>query len=132
MNTNTQPTIWEVPGDVWAIIAPIFNECYPARPKGPLRVNVRPVLHGLIFRLHTGCQWHQLPRPFGDDGSVHRHCRDWCQRGIWARLWAVLVEACEALGGVGGPWQAADAAMGKAWLEGDPVGRNPTDRGKRG
>ena len=56
MDTKTQPTIWEVPDDVWTIIEPILNECYPAKPKGHRRVDLRPVLNGIIFRLRTGCQ----------------------------------------------------------------------------
>jgi putative transposase len=49
-----------------------------------------------------------------------------------ARLWAVLVDACDEMGGVNWQWQAADAAMGKAQMGGDLVGRHPTDRGKKG
>ena len=48
------------------------------------------------------------------------------------KIWAVLVEECEELGGVGWEWQSADAAMGKARFGGDKVGPNPTDRGKKG
>ena len=132
MDTNTQPTIWEVPDDVWTLIEPILDECYPAKPKGHRRVDLRPVLNGIIFRLRTGCQWHQLPRQFGDDSTGHRHFQHWCQRGILARIWAVLVETCDALGGVDWPWQAADAARGQARMGGDLVGRHPTDRGKKG
>lgn len=132
MDTKTQPTIWEIPDDVWTLIEPILSECYPAKPKGHRRVDLRPVLNGIIFRLRTGCQWNQLPQQFGDDSTVHRHFQRWCQRGILARLWSVLVETCEDLGGVDWQWQAADTAMGKARMGGELVGRNPTDRGKKG
>ena len=132
MHATVQPTIWEVPDDVWTMIEPILNECYPAKPKGHRRVNLRRVLNGIIFRLRTGCPWNQLPTPFGDDSTVHRHFQPWCQRGILARLWAVLVEACAELGGVDWPWQAADAARGQARRGGDLVGRHPTDRGQKG
>jgi putative transposase len=127
-----QPTIWEIPDDVWPFIATMLDEDYPAKPKGHRRVDLRCVLNGIIFRLRTGCQWNQLPKPFGDDSTVHRHFQRWCQRGILARIWAVLVESCDELGGVDWQWQAADTAMGKARMGGDLVGRNPTDRGKRG
>jgi putative transposase len=127
-----QPTIWEIPDDVWPLIQTILDEHYPAKPKGHRRGALRRVLNGLIFRVRTGCQWSQLPKPFGDDSTVHRHFQRWCQRGILARLGAVLVEACDALGGVDWQWQAADAAMGKARMGGHLVGRNPTDRGKQG
>ena len=132
MDTTAQPTSWEVPDDVWTLIEPLLNEWYPAKPKGHRRVDLRRVLNGIIFRLRTGCQWNQLPKQFGDDSTVHRHFQQWCQRGIMARLWAMLVEGCDELGGVDWQWQAADTAMGKARMGGDLVGCNPTDRGKKG
>jgi putative transposase len=127
-----QPTIWEIPDEVWPLIQTILDAHYAAKPKGHRRVDLRRVLNGIIFRVRTGCQWNQLPQQFGDDSTVHRHFQQWCQRGILARLWAVLVEACDELGGVDWQWQAADAAMGKARMGGDLIGRNPTDRGKKG
>ena len=132
MNAYTQPTIWEVPDDVWTLIEPVLKEVYPAKPTGPRRVELRRVLNGMICRLRTGCQWNQLPQPFGDDSTVHRHCQRWGDLGVFERIWAVRVQACEALGGVDWPWQAADAAMGNARMGGDLVGRHPTDRGQKG
>jgi putative transposase len=95
-------------------------------------MDLRRVLNGLIFRLRTSCQWNKLPVCFGDDSTGHRHFQPWCQRDIFAQLWAVLVEACDALGGVDWQWQVADAAMGNARMGGDLVGRHPTDRGQKG
>jgi putative transposase len=132
MDTNTQPTIWEVPDQVWTIIAPILNEYYPATPKGPRRVDLRPVRNGSILRLRTGGQGHRVPKQCGDHRTVHRHFQPWCQRGIWARLWAVWVEAGDEWGGGDGQWQAADAAMSNAHMGGDVGGRHPTDRGNKG
>lgn len=100
MDTATQPTIWEVPDDVGALVEPILNDCYPAKPKGHRRVDRRRVLNGIIFRLRTGCQWHQLPKQLGDDSTVHRHFQQWGPRGLFAPIGAVLVEACDVLGGV--------------------------------
>jgi putative transposase len=68
-----QPTIWEIPDDVWPLIQTIWDEHSPAKPKGHRRVDLRRVLNGIIFRLRTGCQWNQLPTQFGDDSTVPRH-----------------------------------------------------------
>jgi putative transposase len=114
------------------MIHTIVDEPYPATPKGHRRVDLRRVRHGLRFRLRTGCHWPHLPKPFGDDSTVPRHVQHWCQQGLFARIWAVLSEACDELGGVDGPWQAADTRLGKARMGGDLVGRNPTDRGNKG
>ena len=77
MDTHTPPTLWEVPDDVWTLIAPLRNACYSAKPMGHRRVDRRPVLHGLIFRRRTGGPWHQRPKPYGDDSPVPRHCQPW-------------------------------------------------------
>jgi putative transposase len=103
MKTYTPPTIWEVPDDVWTLIEQVLHEVYPAKPKGHRRVHLRRVLNGISFRLRTGCQWHQRPKPCGDDSTVHRHFQRWCDLGVVERLGAVLVQACAALGGVA--WQ---------------------------
>ena len=126
------PTVWAIPDDVWPLLHRILDEHYPAQPKGHRRVDLRRVLNGIIFRLRTGGQWNQLPPQLGDDSRVHRHFQLWSQRGVVARIWAVLGEACDELGGVDWQWPAADAAMGKARMGGDRVGRHPTDRGKGG
>jgi putative transposase len=63
---------------------------------------------------------------------VHRWFQRWCRNGIFEKVWAVLVEACEELGAVDWKWQAADGMLGKARFGGDKVGKNPTDRGKPG
>lgn len=74
------------------------------RPRGCLR----RVLNGIIYCLRTGTQWNRLPREFGSDTTVH----DWFQRfaadGVFERLWAVLVDVCDELGGVDWEWQSAD------------------------
>jgi transposase len=127
-----QPTIWEIPDEVWPLIQTILDAHYPAMPKGQRRVDLRRVLHGILFRLRPGGQWHQLPQHFGDDRTVHRHVQPWCQRGILARRWAVVVAACDEWGGVDWPWQAADAALGTARMGGDLRGRTPTARGEKG
>jgi len=86
MDTKTQPTIWEVPDDVWVIIEQVLNDLYPSQPKGHRRVDLRRVLNGIIVRWRIGCQWNRLPACVGDDSTVHRHFQQWCQRGIFTRL----------------------------------------------
>ena len=132
MDTYTQPTIWEVPDDVWMLIEQVLNALYPAKPKGPRRVDLRRVLNGVIFRLRTGCQWHQLPQQFGDDSTVHRHFQRWCTLGVFAQIWTILVQEGEELGGVNWPWQSADAAMGKARFGGIESAPIPRIGGRRG
>ena len=118
------PTIWRVPDDLWTQIVALLNEHDPVKPTGRKRIDQRAALDAIIFRLRSGCQWNQLPTDFPDDSSVHRTFQRWIERGIFERIWALVVQACDELGGVDWEWQAADAAMGKARLGGiksDPI-----------
>lgn len=78
-----------------------MREDAPLPPKtrdGRFRIDWRRAISGIIFRLRFGCQWNQFPKQFGDDGSIHRWLQRWCQNGVFATVWAVLVEHRNVLG----------------------------------
>jgi len=133
---KAEPTIWRMPDDVWVIMEEILRREYPRHPQDRRRVDLRGVLDGVIYKLRTGCPWNRIPREYGDDSTIHRHFQAWCQEGIFEELWRQLILRCEELGGVVWEWQSADTSMGKARgkseMGRDAVGRNPTDRGKKG
>ncbi len=111
-------TIWEVPDELWAVLAPLIAAVDPPKPTGRRREDARAILNALVFRMRSGCQWNQLPERFPDDSTVHRTFQRWVRLGLFVQLWAVLLEQCAELGGVDWEWQAADGAMGKARLGG--------------
>jgi len=111
-------TVWEVPDVLWEQIEPVLLEADPPNPRGRPRADARRALDGIIFRLRSGCQWNRLPKEFGDDSTIHRTFQRWVDRGVFTRIWALLVQKCEDLGEVQWRWQSADAAMGKARLGG--------------
>ena len=121
-------TIWEISDELWRRIEPILLEDAPPTPRakgGRPRIDWRKAIDGIIFRLRSGCQWNKLPKHFGDDSSVHRWFQRWCRIGVFAKIWAVLVEACDDLGAVEWKWQAADGALGKARFGGEKDGQKP-------
>lgn len=119
------PPIWEASDELWAIVEPILAELDPSKPCGRKRIDQRAAFDAIIFRLRTGCQWNHLPAEYPDDSSVHRTFQRWVERGVFDRIWAVVQEACEDLGGCDWEWQAADTAMGKARKGGTRLVRIP-------
>ncbi len=107
-------TIWNCPDELWEMIEPVLEELDPPHQGHRPRIDPRKALDGIIFHLRSGCQWNHLPREFGDDSSVHRTMQRWIERGVFQRLWGLLVESSEELDGVDWQWQSADAAMAKA------------------
>ncbi len=131
-NQKLLPTIWSVPDSRWSVLERILAEFdFPART-GRKRIDARSALDAIIFRLCSGCPWNRLPKELPDDSSVHRTFQRWVRLGVFDRIWAVLLEACEDLGGCDWECQAADTAMGKARFGGDLVGPIPTDCAKAG
>ena len=119
------PTIWEVNDELWAIIQSILDELDPPAKTGRPRTDERAALNGIIYQMRSGVQWNQLPEQFGDDSSVHRTMQRWISKGVFERIWALLIENCEELGGVNWEWQSADGAMGKARFGGILSARIP-------
>ncbi len=112
------PTIWRVPDDLWRVVERVLKELDPPKRTGRKRIDPRGALDAIIFRLRSGCQWNRLPSEFPDDSSVHRTFQRWVKLKVFDRIWAVLLEACEDLGGCDWEWQAADGWLGKARLGG--------------
>jgi len=109
------PTIWEAPDALWEkLFLPLLNELDPPSHMGRPRADQRRCLDGMIYRARTGCQWNHLPARFGSDSTVHRTVCRWDARGVFDRLWAVLIYHCEELQAVHWEWQAADGCMNKA------------------
>src|SRR5215211_8189936 len=126
------PTIWRVPDELWEIIEPILEKHDPPKSTGRPRIDRREALDAIIFRIRSGCQWNRLPKEYPDDSSVHRTLQRWIGLGVFERIWAVVQEACEDLGGCDWEWQAADGAMRKARLGGTSWAPTPLIAPSRG
>jgi transposase len=124
------PPIWEAADNVWAIVEPILTELDPPKPYGRTRFDQRAAFDAISFRLRTGCQSNHLPAEFPDGSSVHRTFQRWVERGVFDRLWAVIHEACEELGGCDWEWQAAPRSARPE--QGDHGGPNPTGLAQNG
>jgi transposase len=111
------PPIWRTPDELREVVEPILAEQDPPKP-GPERIDQRGALDAIIFRVRGGGQWNRLPKEYPDASSVHRTLQRWVGLGVFERLWAVVQEACEDLGGCDWGRQAADGAMRKARLGG--------------
>ena len=97
---ETSDTIWEVTDELWAEIQPIILELAPPKLSRRKRANSRQISNSIIFWLRSGCQWNKLPKELGDDSTVHRTFQRWVKKKLFTRIWTMLVERCEEMGGV--------------------------------
>ena len=86
-----------------------------------------------MYVLRTGCQWKALPHErFGSASAVHKRFLEWEKAGVFEAIWKAGLAEYDQMGGIGWRWQSVDGAMFKGPLAQEAVGRNPTDRGKKG
>ena len=53
--------------------------------------NLRLVVEGILYRLRTGLPWRDLPDYFGFWNSVYKKFNSWSARGIWKKVFNLLV-----------------------------------------
>lgn len=131
---------WEVSDELWKRVEPFIP--LPARDPqrqylrkagaGRKPIAYRTVFEGIVYVLRTGCQWKALPKErFGSASAIHAYFLKWARAGLFSKLWEAGLTEYDELIGIAWDWQSIDAAMTKAPLAQESVGRNPTDRGKK-
>ena len=131
---------WIVTDDFWQRVEPLIparqrvaGKTYlrqpgAGRPPKPARL----VFEAIFYVLRTGCQWKALPAErFGSASAVHKRFLEWEAADVFGNLWKAGLAEYDEMQGIAWRWQSIDAAMFKAPLAQESVGRNPTDRGKK-
>jgi len=129
---TTLETIWYIPDDLWGKIRPLLGREKAAGTVGRPPVPFRTCLDGILFVLRTGCQWKRAPKEFGSGSTLHRRFQAWARRGVFKRIWRLLLKEYDEVRGIRWRWQALDSATTKAPLGGEATGNSPVDRGKLG
>ena len=52
----------------------------------------RTVVNGILFVLHTGIAWEDLPSEFGKFKTVYNRFRRWVKSGLWDRIFEALID----------------------------------------
>ncbi len=133
--------LWEVSNVLWERVAPFIphpkrdpNKTYKRKAgAGRKPLDPRQGFAGILHVLRTGCQWKALPKErFGSPSSIHAYFGQWLFVGSFLDLWKAGLAEYDELKGIEWSWLSIDGSMVKAPLAQDPVGRKPTDRGKKG
>src|SRR5487761_50206 len=92
---------WIVSDELWELIEPLLPKTerrfrYPGRKRFP----DRQALQGILFVLHTGVAWTQLPAElgFGSGVTCWRRLDEWQRAGVWEQLHALLLARLRAAG----------------------------------
>jgi transposase len=94
---------WQISDDNWEKMAPLLPVYTTRHPLGThrKRVDNRAAMNAIFFVLRTGCQWNTLNATgICSPSSAHRRLQEWCDTGVFERLWQNGLLACENLDGI--------------------------------
>jgi putative transposase len=73
----------------WALIAAFMPQ--RRRLGRPREVDLRAIVHAILYILATGCQWRALPRDFPSRSTIQGYFYRWRDDGTWQRINLALV-----------------------------------------
>ena len=89
---------YELSDRQWQRIAPLFphpmHHGKPGRPAG----DYRPLVNGILWILHTGAPWRDLPERYGPWQTVWRQFNTWRRDGAWVRIVTSLLDELDDKG----------------------------------
>ena len=83
----------------WSVIAPIipkppFQKKKTGRPRRPNR----DVLNGILWVLHTGAQWKELPKRYPPYQTCHRRFQEWVRAKVFQKILRALAKSLQRKG----------------------------------
>jgi transposase len=72
----------------WALIEPLLPQNEPK--KGRPWNDHRPLVNGMVWILHTGAPWRDLPERYGPWQTVYDRFNRWSKDGTWDRVLEAL------------------------------------------
>jgi transposase len=89
----------------WLMIADLFLEPPPSPRGGRPPVPPRPCLEGVLWILHSGARWKDLPLNFPSPATCWRRLKKWTKSGVFAEAWRRLLGQLDHLRGI--DWEQA-------------------------
>jgi transposase len=63
--------------------------------KGRPRLDDRRIFEAILWVLHTGARWDDIPVRLGSRATCHRRFQQWCRDGSFQRAWGALMRAMD-------------------------------------
>jgi transposase len=98
----------------WERIASFFPHPTHQEGRGRPWEDHQRIVNGILWRLHTGAPWRDIPERYGPWETMYSRFRRWRQDGTWARILTHLLEDLEQQGRLGHQLWLVDATVVRA------------------
>ena len=78
---------YDLTDEEWALLEPLFPKQGPTGQRGrPIENDLRQVFNGILWILHSGAPWRDLPERYGPWPTVYRWFLRWCEDEFFASM----------------------------------------------
>src|SRR5215207_9692893 len=95
------PHRYEMPQAHWDRIARFFPVRDHRGGRGRPLADHRPMVNGILWRLHTGAPWRDIPDRSGPWETVYGRFLRWRRDGTWAKILTALLRQADRGGQMG-------------------------------
>ena len=88
----------DLPWEQWKRIASFFPHRVHGGHRGRPFENHRRIFNGILWRLHTGAPWRDLPERYGPWETVFYRFNGWRRDGTWSRIATSLLDELDNKG----------------------------------
>ena len=89
---------YELSDQQWTHIAPLFPQRRHPGKAGRPPCDHRPLVNGILWVLHTGAPWRDLPERYGPWETVFYRFNGWRRDGTWSHIATALLDELDAKG----------------------------------
>lgn len=98
----------------WKRIEHLFPDCFHHGQAGHPWNPHRQLLNGILWRLHSGAPWRDVPLRYGPWQTVYDRFRRWRRDGTWMRILTYLLDHLDKHGRLGRDLWCVDASVIRA------------------
>lgn len=105
---------YELSDQQWKRLEPLLPQPRHRGGRGRPSKDHRRIFNGILWRLHTGAPWRDIPERYGPWRTVYSRFRRWRRDGTWAKVLTQLLEERERHGRLGHSLWFVDATIVRA------------------
>jgi len=98
----------------WRLIEPFFPDRYHHGGAGHPWHDHRPLVNGILWHLHTGAPWPDVPERYGPWQTVYDRFNRWRQDGTWSKILDTLLLRVDKAGFIDRDLWCVDASVIRA------------------
>ena len=105
---------YELSDQQWTRVASLFPQHSHPGKAGRPPCDHRPIVNAILWVLHTGAPWRDLPERYGPWQTIFYRFNGWRQDGTWSRIASALLDELDAKGRIDHDLWCSDGSVIRA------------------